>query len=132
MDIAILAKGIPLVIAGSLGTIFSRNSINNALISLEVPKVLERLREAFPADLKSQGSGSGIVEPSLNRESLDSPTSAPLKENEKTLTRRTGWTLTWNVLVAPLSAQQLVTCVTAASTTFVFDTLTYFSGGRQE
>ena len=66
---AILAKGIPLVISGSFGNIFSRNSINNALMGLEVPKLIHRLREAFPT------SSSG----------------------EKVLTRRTGWTLEWDV-----------------------------------
>ena len=84
------------MIAGSLGNIFSRNSINNALISLEVPKVLERLREAFPAGLEPQSSTPEVVEPSLNHESLDTPPS-PIKENKKILTRRTGWILTWNV-----------------------------------
>jgi homoaconitate hydratase len=44
---AILAKKIPLVVAGSFNNIFSRNSINNALPGLEVPKLVERLREAF-------------------------------------------------------------------------------------
>jgi len=44
---AILAKKIPLVVAGSFGNIFSRNSINNALMGVEVPKLTQRLREAF-------------------------------------------------------------------------------------
>lgn len=44
---AILAKGIPLVVAGSLGNIFSRNSINNALMGVEVPRLVRRLREEF-------------------------------------------------------------------------------------
>jgi homoaconitate hydratase len=44
---AILARDIPLVVAGSFGNIFSRNSINNALMTLEVPKLVERLRETF-------------------------------------------------------------------------------------
>lgn len=61
---AILAKGIPLVVSGSLGNIFSRNSINNALMGLEVPRLVERLRAHF---------------------------------TEKKPTRRTGWTLTWDV-----------------------------------
>jgi len=64
---AILARDIPLVVAGSLGNIFSRNSINNALISLEIPRVVERLRESFKND------------------------------GEKRLTRRTGWKLLWDV-----------------------------------
>lgn len=44
---AILAKGIPLVVAGSFGNIFARNSINNALMGVEVPKLVHRLREVF-------------------------------------------------------------------------------------
>jgi homoaconitate hydratase len=69
---AILAKGIPLVVAGSFGNIFSRNSINNALMGLEVPKLLQRLREVFSAN-------------------------AAEAEGDKSLTRRTGWTLEWDV-----------------------------------
>lgn len=64
---AILARDIPLVIAGSLGNIFSRNSINNALVSLEIPRLVERLRESFKDDA------------------------------ERALTRRTGWKLLWDV-----------------------------------
>ena len=61
---AILAKQIPLVVSGSFGNIFARNSINNALMGLEVPRLIERLRTTFP---------------------------------ERQSTRRTGWTLTWDV-----------------------------------
>ncbi|KAA8892827.1 hypothetical protein FN846DRAFT_1008984 [Sphaerosporella brunnea] len=48
---ALLAKGIRLVLAGSFGNIFSRNSINNALMTVEVPELVARLREEF----KGQG-----------------------------------------------------------------------------
>ncbi|KAK3498925.1 putative homoaconitase precursor [Neurospora hispaniola] len=64
---AILAKQIPLVVSGSFGNIFSRNSINNALMGVEVPKLVQRLREEF-------GGGEKTV-----------------------ATRRTGWKLTWDV-----------------------------------
>ncbi|KAI1323278.1 Aconitase/3-isopropylmalate dehydratase [Xylariaceae sp. FL0255] len=64
---AILAKQIPLVVAGSFGNIFSRNSINNALMGVEVPRLVERLRETYK------------------------------NETEKRLTRRTGWKLLWDV-----------------------------------
>ncbi|KAK1766239.1 homoaconitase [Phialemonium atrogriseum] len=47
---AILAKKIPLVVSGSFGNIFSRNSINNALLGVEVPKFVQRLRETFGND----------------------------------------------------------------------------------
>ncbi|KAI1760931.1 mitochondrial Homoaconitase [Hypoxylon sp. FL1150] len=64
---AILAKQIPLVVAGSFGNIFSRNSINNALMGVEVPRLVERLRETYKDD------------------------------SDKLLTRRTGWKLLWDV-----------------------------------
>ncbi|EPS40647.1 hypothetical protein H072_5475 [Dactylellina haptotyla CBS 200.50] len=63
---AILARDIPLVVAGSFGNIFSRNSINNALLTVEVPKLIERLREVF-------------------------------KSEKPMATRRTGWTLEWDI-----------------------------------
>ncbi|KAK3358934.1 hypothetical protein B0T25DRAFT_514571 [Lasiosphaeria hispida] len=66
---AILAKKIPLVVAGSFGNIFSRNSINNALMGVEVPRLVQRLRESFKAD----------------------------QAGEKALTRRTGWKFVWDV-----------------------------------
>ncbi|KAF4453297.1 putative homoaconitase precursor [Fusarium austroafricanum] len=64
---AILAKKIPLVVSGSFGNIFSRNSINNALMGVEVPRLVERLRETYKND------------------------------TDKPLTRRTGWKLVWDV-----------------------------------
>lgn len=71
---AILAKQIPLVVSGSFGNIFSRNSINNALMGLEIPRLISRLREAFG--------------------------------NDKSLTRRTGWTLTWDVRRSQIEVQE--------------------------
>lgn len=44
---AILAKGMKMVVAGSFGNIFSRNSINNALLTLEIPALIDMLREKF-------------------------------------------------------------------------------------
>ncbi|KAI2465687.1 hypothetical protein F4781DRAFT_435193 [Annulohypoxylon bovei var. microspora] len=66
---AILAKKIPLVVAGSFGNIFSRNSINNALMGVEVPKLVQRLRETF----RTAGEEGNV------------------------LTRRTGWKFLWDV-----------------------------------
>ncbi|KMU89268.1 homoaconitase [Coccidioides immitis H538.4] len=75
---AILAKQIPLVVSGSFGNIFSRNSINNALMGLEVPRLITRLRETFGSD----------------------------KTDSKQLTRRTGWTLTWDVRRSQIEIQE--------------------------
>lgn len=94
---ALLAKKIPLVVAGSFGNIFSRNSINNALMGLEVPILVQRLREAFSS--KEVEGKSDVTEPTGNKESLDSPKpatqAAPV--GEKVLTRRTGWKLVYDV-----------------------------------
>jgi len=95
---AILAKKIPLVVAGSFGNIFSRNSINNALMGLEVPKLIKRLRETYGA--KPQEPTHEITEPFGNKEgqqSLDSTTPGPTAPAEKQLSRRTGWKLVWDV-----------------------------------
>lgn len=73
---ALLAKQIPLVVSGSFGNIFSRNSINNALMGLEVPRLISRLRESFS------------------------------NPEDKPLTRRTGWILTWDVRRSRLEIQE--------------------------
>ncbi|KAM0713476.1 hypothetical protein Q7P37_010438 [Cladosporium fusiforme] len=83
---AILAKGIPLVVSGSFGNIFSRNSINNALMGVEVPKLIERLRASFSS------KNPAAPEPRLPP---PAPESKPKDKNS--LTVRTGWTFTWDV-----------------------------------
>ncbi|KAL8728558.1 MAG: hypothetical protein Q9166_005291 [cf. Caloplaca sp. 2 TL-2023] len=104
---AILAKKIPLVIAGSFGNIFSRNSINNALMGVEVPRLVQRLRETFSGS-QIKGSQQDIKEPSLNSQSLDSPPPAPqaVPHQEKLLTRRTGWKLVWDVRRSRVDVQE--------------------------
>lgn len=64
---AILANKIPMIICGSLGSIFARNCINNALMGIESERLVRRLREHF-------GQGK-----------------------ERVLTRRTGWRVCWDV-----------------------------------
>lgn len=54
---AILARDIPLVVAGSFGNIFMRNSINNALMTVEVPKLIERLRSTFGEKVATRRTG---------------------------------------------------------------------------
>lgn len=72
---ALLAKQIPLVVAGSFGNIFARNCINNAMMTLTLPRLVERLRVCFP----SPSSSAGVT------------------SQQQQLTRRTGWTLTWDI-----------------------------------
>ena len=55
---AILAKKIPLVVAGSFGNIFSPNSINNGLMGVEAPKLVQRLGETFSATATKGCDGS--------------------------------------------------------------------------
>lgn len=104
---AILAKKIPLVVAGSFGNIFSRNSINNALMGVEVPKLVQRLRQTF-SETVSPTSQQNVAEPSQNQESLDSPPPAPpvVPRKEKLLTRRTGWKLVWDVRKSKVDVQE--------------------------
>jgi homoaconitate hydratase len=93
---AILAKKIPLVVSGSFGNIFSRNSINNALMGVEVPRLVQRLRETFSSTTVE--AKTNVDEPTENKESLDTP--PPAKQaspEEKVLTRRTGWKFLWDV-----------------------------------
>lgn len=77
---------------GSFGNIFGRNAINNGLLMVEAPRLVQRLREVFSSNAVGSQQND-ILEPSRNRESLDSPPSAPQSspEREKKLTRRTGW-----------------------------------------
>lgn len=104
---AILAKKLPLVVAGSLGNTFSRNAINNALPLLEVPRLVQRLREVF-SSTQIESSEQNMREPSQNRESLDSPPSGAqaVPYKEQVLTRRTGWTLRWNVRESRVIVQE--------------------------
>lgn len=94
---AILAKKIPMVVAGSFGNIFSRNSINNALMGVEVPRLVQRLRETFSG--ATPEASSEVIEPGQNKESLDSPPPGEQvsPKKEKALTIRTGWKFVWDV-----------------------------------
>jgi homoaconitate hydratase len=96
-----------LVVSGSVGNTFSRNAINNSLPLLEIPRLVQRLRETF-SDTKVQSAEQDIKEPSENRESLDSPPPAAqaTPKQEKKLTRRTGWTFTWDVRFSKVTIQE--------------------------
>ena len=50
------AAGIPLVIAGSFGDIFKRNAINNGLICLESPELIQDLTDSY-ANNGKRGAG---------------------------------------------------------------------------
>ncbi|PMD49497.1 homoaconitase [Hyaloscypha bicolor E] len=103
---AILAKKIPMVVSGSFGNIFARNSINNALMGVEVPRLVQRLREHFSStNIKEQ---IDVKEPAENRESLDSPPPAQQASpvEEKVLTRRTGWKFVWDVRRSKVSVTE--------------------------
>lgn len=57
---ALLSSGIPLVLCGSFGDIFKRNSINNALICVECPELIEDLTRDFGKEgQRNQGGKDG-------------------------------------------------------------------------
>ncbi|KAG8531972.1 mitochondrial Homoaconitase [Bacidia gigantensis] len=104
---SLVAKQIPLVVAGSFGNIFSRNSINNALMGIETPRLIHRLRKVFSGNVASI-TQQKMQEPLQNKDSLDSPPPAPqaTPKQENTLTRRTGWKLTWDVRRSKITVQE--------------------------
>ncbi|CDZ96680.1 homoaconitate hydratase [Phaffia rhodozyma] len=63
---ALLNAGIPLVVCGSFGDIFKRNSINNGLICVECPALVTDLTNEFAKDAergKGGKDGEGTVRP---------------------------------------------------------------------
>ena len=54
---ALLSSGVPLVLCGSFGDIFKRNSINNALICIECPELIEDLTRDFALEGKRNAGG---------------------------------------------------------------------------
>lgn len=54
---ALLSSGVPLVLCGSFGDIFKRNSINNALICVECPALIEDLTRDFGLEGKRNAGG---------------------------------------------------------------------------
>ncbi|KAJ3863740.1 homoaconitase [Lentinula novae-zelandiae] len=49
---SLLAAGVPLVVAGSFGDIFKRNAINNGLICLECPSLVDYLSSTYSTQLE--------------------------------------------------------------------------------
>lgn len=54
---ALLSSGVPLVLCGSFGDIFKRNSINNALICVECPELIHDLTTDFGFEGKRNAGG---------------------------------------------------------------------------
>ena len=54
---ALKSAGVPLVVAGSFGDIFKRNSINNGLICVECPELVEEMTREYAKDGKRGAGG---------------------------------------------------------------------------
>jgi len=54
---ALKSAGVPLVVAGSFGDIFKRNSINNGLICIECPELVEDMTREYAKDGKRGAGG---------------------------------------------------------------------------
>lgn len=97
---AILAKQISLAVAGSFGNIFSRNSINNALLGLELPGLVHLLRKCFSETVPKENQLS--AKSSEDRLIPSGSSAAPANTDDmaapkKVLTRRTDLKLRWDV-----------------------------------
>jgi len=77
---AILARDTQLVVTSTFSSTYTRNAINNALMNLQVPRLVERLRAYFK-----------------NKEGENSA---------KSLTRSSGWTLTWDIWRSIVEVQE--------------------------
>jgi homoaconitate hydratase len=75
---------------------------------VEVPRLIQRLRETFDTPTTGQDGTAPITEPAQNKQSLDTPPPAPtsIPSQEKKLTRRTGWTFTWDVKRSQVIVQE--------------------------
>jgi len=76
-------------------------------MGVEVPKLVRRLREVFSSS-SPPSSQQQINEPARNHESLDWPPAGPVTAlpQAKQLTRRTGWTLEWDVRRSTVTVQE--------------------------
>lgn len=76
---ALKAAGVPLVIATSFGDIFKRNAINNGLICVECPELVQELARIESTMRNSKGIGQGnmlyapdaVANPKGEKETLD-------------------------------------------------------------
>ncbi|KAJ9622398.1 mitochondrial Homoaconitase [Taxawa tesnikishii (nom. ined.)] len=104
---ASIAKAGDILVSGfNFGCGSSREQAATAILAKGIPssspgaKLVQRLRETFDNDSAPATGKAGkadITEPAENRQSLDTPPPAPMAKDEKVLTRRTGWTFTWDV-----------------------------------
>jgi homoaconitate hydratase len=73
---ALLAKGVRLVIAGSYSQTYLRNAFNNGLLCLEVPSLVERLRELLRPEVEA---GRKTIVPGDSIEVVFSPPTATFR-----------------------------------------------------
>lgn len=91
---ALKAAGIPVVIAGSFGDIFKRNSINNGLVCLECPELVKDLTDKYAKDgQRGQGGKKGELTVDENMDIVISMVDGNVKvtsgDGEKTYQVRT-------------------------------------------
>jgi homoaconitate hydratase len=101
---ALKHAGIPLVVCGSFGDIFKRNSINNGLICVESPELVNELTAEFALDgVRGKGGkdGEGTVRPGWEVE-------VDMKTALLTVTKASGASKTYKIGRVGKSVQEIV------------------------
>ncbi|KIY43954.1 homoaconitase [Fistulina hepatica ATCC 64428] len=103
---ALKAAGVPIVIAGSFGDIFKRNAINNGLVCIECPELVQDLTEEYAKDGK-RGAGGREGELTINR---GLTVNVDMQKGRLSLARADGAVREYTVCTVGASVQELWLC----------------------
>lgn len=103
---AILAKKIPLMVAGSFGNVASRNSINIALMTRKCPTWFEDYAKLILPTDDQEDRKRFVSRKGIGRALIRRHLPAPTTSQEKVLSHWTGWKLLWDVKRSQIEVQE--------------------------